>query len=304
MSRPAYDPTNVGHVHRSMQPYLAIEGRERVGKCWEHIWVPTASAKSAHIALSDCLNAGNDTKPRGLVIVGEADTGKSRTLQAFRAAHPPETLVDAEYSSHPVVLIDAPTKVSRSALLHDILADLGEPLTYKADEESLRRGTIRALRRSQVKLVMIDEFHDITHGRLNADIVSFLSFVKSLVNGVGRPFVVAGVPRVLDILRSDPQIAGRFGDVVTLKRFSFHEFVATILLFELMLPLRLPSNLRSNEDLLRYIFARSEGYIGVLSNLLQDGCRIAIESGVERITMEVLKIVPDTAIRAVGRHHV
>lgn len=296
-----YDPLACSHVAPKMREYLAIDGRGRIDACWERIWVRTELTDKAFAALTDCLNAGNSTKPRGLMIVGEADTGKSRVLKAFRDAHPVECKAESEYASHPVVLINAPTKISRSAVLHAILQDLGEPILYKADEELLSRHTIRALQRCQVRIVMIDEFHDVTHGSLTAQIVSFLAFVKNLINGVGRPFVVCGLPRLRNVIATDPQMVGRLGSEIYLKRFTETQFLRALLTFELLLPLRLPSNLRDEPKIMQRIYARSQGYIGLLSILLQDACRTAIESGVEKITLKVLDDTPEPVIRSVGR---
>lgn len=296
-----YDPSTGGHVAEKMREYLAIDGRRRVDACWERIWVPTASTQEAFIALTDCMNAGDSTKPRGLVIVGEADTGKSRLLKAFRDANPVDGRDEDEYSTQPVVLINAPTKISRTAILHAILEDLREQLNYKADEGFLMRHTIRAMKRSKVRVVMIDEFHDISHGALNAEIVSFLAFVKNLVNGLGRPFVVSGIPRLREIVATDAQIAGRLGTEVHLKRFTEAQFMRALLTFELLMPLRLPSMLREEPQIMQQIYARSQGYIGLLSILLQDAFRTAIESGTERITLKVLADTPEPVIASVGR---
>lgn len=299
MSDPFYDTTAATHVAPAMRQYLGIEGRRRIDECWKDIWIPTDPVRNVFSELEDRVRASDDTKPRGLVVLGESDTGKSRTLKMFRQRHEPQ--IEDEYTRFPVVLIDAPSKISRTAVMHSILEELQAPITLRIDEEPLKRHVIRALKQHQVRLVMIDEFHDITHHALNAEVVSFLTFIKSLVNGVGRPFAVCGTPRLADIIRMDPQIAGRLRDVVRLEQLTDTQFTQTLLIYELLLPLRLPSNLRDHEHIRIELFNRSQGYIGQLSNLLKDACKTAIEDGTERLTMKVLADTPDNSIHAIGR---
>lgn len=301
MSDPFYDTADATHVAEAMRKYLAIEGRWRIEECWQDIWIPTDPVRNIFSELEDRVRASDDTKPRGLVVLGESDTGKSRTLKMFRQRHEPVIEIENEYTHFPVVLIDAPSKISRTAVMHSILEELQAPITLRIDEEPLKRHVIRALKQHQVRLVMIDEFHDISHHALNAEIVSFLTFVKSLVNGVGRPFVVCGTPRVADIIRMDPQIAGRLRDVVRLQQLTDTQFTQTLLMYELLLPLRLASNLREHENIRIELFNRSQGYIGQLSNILKDACKTAIEDGTERLTMKVLSDTPDNSIHAIGR---
>lgn len=110
-----------------LQTFLAIEGRERLYACWDRIWVPTPSTKEAFLALQDCMASAPSSKPRGLVITGDADTGKSRTMKAFLDKYPPTLNPETEYAQHPVIYLLAPDNPSRTAVLKKILEALGHP---------------------------------------------------------------------------------------------------------------------------------------------------------------------------------
>ena len=84
------DYSGATHVHPKMREHLATEGRERITNAWAKVYVPTATTRDAFVALGDCMNAPPSVKPEGLVIYGKVDTGKSRTMEAFRDAHPPD----------------------------------------------------------------------------------------------------------------------------------------------------------------------------------------------------------------------
>jgi hypothetical protein len=290
------------HLRPEMHEFLAIDGRARLHACWHRIWIPTPWTREAFAALEDRIAAGPSTKPRGIIITGDADTGKSRTMTAFRDANRVADVdADTEFSKHPAIYLRAPSTPSRMALLKSILQELGFPLLYNANEEDLRLHTINMLKKCQVGTVMIDEIGDISHEYLSNKVVEFLRFLKNLINETGRPFVVGGIPAILDLLGSDNQIAGRLDTVIRLLPFRLNkDFVTTVLSFGRLMPLRRPSELR-DEALIQHLFTHSQGYMGRLSYYLHDACQVAIDSGEERITMDVLRKIPDRSILAVGR---
>lgn len=285
-----------------MQEFLDIEGRDRLYSCWDRVWIPTPSTKEAFIALRDCMNAAPSTKPRGLIIAGEADTGKSATLKAFRDRNPSRIDLESEYAEFPAIYLTAPDNPDPVILLKKILIELGHPLRYNPSPADLRSHVVTMLKACRVGTVMIDEVHDIQRdARMNSKLVDFLIFMKSLINETGRPFVVGGTQEVIDLMGSDDQIAGRLNTVVKLKPFTLAEFVKVLLSFERMLPLRRMSDFRSNEDVIQMLYSLSQGYIGRLNYVLHDACQVAIESGVERINAFTIDKVKDRSILSVGR---
>lgn len=285
-----------------MQEFLEIEGRERLYSCWDRVYIPTPSTKEAFLALQDCMNAAPSTKPRGLIITGDSDTGKSRTMTAFRDLNPPRLDFETEYAEYPVIYMTAPDVPDPMVILKKILVELGHPLRYNASPADLRSHTVMMLKACRVGTVMIDEVHDIQRdNRMNSKIVDFLIFMKNLINETGRPFVIGGTQVVLDIIASDDQIAGRLNTVVRLKAFTLGEFVKVLLAFERMLPLRRASDFRSDEAAIQIAYSVSQGYIGRLNYLLHDACQVAIENGTERITAATLDLVKSRSIMSVGR---
>ncbi|MEO7692219.1 MAG: TniB family NTP-binding protein [Sphingomonas sp.] len=297
--------TNGTYTNHKLRPemkeFLDIDGRDRLYACWDRIWIPTPSSEEAFLALQDCMKAAPSTKPRGLIITGDADTGKSRTMTAFRDKHLPKVNPNTEYAEHPVIYITAPNKPSETAVLKKILDELGHPLLYNASDENLRAHTIRMLKSCAVGTVMIDEIGDIQRDYVSSRVVEFLRFLKGLINETGRPFVVGGTLLILDLIGGEEQIAGRLNTVVRLKPFTLTEFVKILLAFERMLPLRATSDFRADEAMIRTTFELSGGYIGRLSNLLHDACQVAIGEGSERITLSTIERVKNRSIDTVGR---
>jgi hypothetical protein len=295
MTSSAYD---YEHVRPEMRQFLEIEGATRLSQSWHRIWVNTPSTKDAFDQLKLCMDDGPSTKPRGITITGEANSGKSRVMKQFCAENPPFMDPETEYATHPAVCILAPDTPDRIEIYKSILAEIGQPILYNAKATDLRRYTINMIRSCKVKTILIDELHDISRQRMSDQTVEFLRFLKGLVNATGRPFVVSGVPLVLDLLLSDEQIEGRFETLVRMRPLGKTDFVKAVLAFEKQIPLRRPSNFRQDESILQFIWTFSEGYIGKISNLLKDASRVAIESREERITLEILQKLPDKSIRS------
>jgi hypothetical protein len=281
------------HVHPKMRDFLAIPGRERIARSWDRVYVPTSSTREAFVALKDCLNAMPSVKPEGLVIHGKVDTGKSRTMEAFRNAHPPVRTPGSEYVEHPVIYIEAPDRPDLTIVYLSILRALERPIGYNAKPDQLRIWTVRMIRSCKVGVIMMDELHDISRERMSNQLLDFFGSLKNFINETRRPFVIGGVDAVLTVLSRDEQLASRFENAVELRRFGKEEFKTIVRAFERLMPLHRRSDFQSDDALVEALYQRSDrGLIGRLSRLLEAACRTAIDTGEERITIDVLDKVP------------
>ena len=171
------------------------------------------------------MNAPADSKPRGLVLVGESNAGKTRTMQAFRDLHKPQIVPDAQFAEYQAIYIGAPDEPSMPIVYNSILDALNHPLFYHRDEVTLRKHTVKMVRGCNVGVIMIDELHDISRQRMSNLLLDLLGQMKNFINDTGRPFVVGGVKVIAEILSQDEQIASRFPHVVEMKPISKKGFV-------------------------------------------------------------------------------
>ncbi len=291
------EQANCEHVVADMRKYLAINGRDRVDECWDKIWVTTPGAREAFKVLKDCLRAPNSTKPDGITITGDPDTGKSYMLRRFAEENRVPDDVRREYSEHPAVYILAPAQPSFPIVLERILEELGHPGFHNQSSEMIERYTKRMMARCEVKVVIADELFDIKNNpRIQARTVEFTGALKNFINSTGRPFVASGVPELVDLLTSESQLVTRFETTVPLKPMTLKDFIPVLLAYQKQLPLRSPSNFEQDEEIINHLFARSNGYIGRLSRILRRACRLAIETKDERITLRILERVDSQSI--------
>lgn len=276
-------------LHPSIVPYLEIDGPERVGQCWPIIWVPTPQGQAAFSALDRLRLAPDSPKPVGLILMGESDTGKSRTMEEYAARYG-SGIVDpkTEYAQFEVVYVLSPTKPDRPALLKRILAAIGHGVRGVIKEEALHDYAVDMLKLCGTKVILIDELQQVEELATNANVRAFLRGIKALINDTRRPVVVGGTRGIVDFLRSEPQIRSRVENRFEMKPMEVAEEVKALLTFERYLPLRRATDLRANPDTIGAIQSYSRGYIGRVARLLQAATYVAIETGEERLTRQMI----------------
>ncbi|MFF8435759.1 hypothetical protein [Streptomyces bacillaris] len=147
-----------------------------------------------------------------------------------------------------------------------------------------------------VDLVLVDELHNLNLGTRSGAEAS--DQLKYFAERLPATFTYAGIDIESAGLFADTrgrQIAGRF--VVPATPFSHatareqEEWRALVGTLESMLRLR-EHNPGTLTGLSKFIFHRTGGMIGTLSQLIRGAAVLAIEDGSERITEELLTLVP------------
>ncbi len=227
-------------------------------------------------------------RPQGRLMVGRSLMGKSTIFDEFLRNHRASDNPEGDAAIVPVLLVQYPD-AAKEGIYPEILSKLNARMPTNSKLQDLRKATVDLLRRVGVRLLLIDELHNVLEGSANAQRKG-LNSIKYLMNELRRPVVCAGTVEVLNAIKSDPQMYSRLKRL-PLARFEddadFQELLAG---FELLLPLRKPSNLY-DEMLSSYIFQASLGVVGEVADLLNSAAIYAIESGIECITEDVIKAV-------------
>ena len=146
---------------------------------------------------------------------------------------------------------------------------------------------LRLLRRIGVKLLIVDEVHHVLAGPKDRQL-EMLSVLKLLGNDLGITIVASGIDTALRAVQLDPQMARRF-DPIALNHWQFADATAGFLnSIEATLPLQHASDL-SEEPLMRWILAESEGLTGDIVRIARRAAVTAIKTKEERITLKTLK---------------
>jgi hypothetical protein len=257
-------------------------------------WIKYSLGEYAVQLLEDRLREPQTHRMRNIAIVAETNSGITTIAERLLRRHPAEVHL-ASPSVVPILKVEA-TRADEDRFYNKILEQLP---VYKA-RDTLRTSmkevkVIRALRDCSVRMLIIDEFHNLMRASSGKQ-RDFLIVVKTLGNELRIPIVVLGLPEVYNALQSDPQLANRFQFVFLPKwqlddeehsdePSEYRKFLAA---FERELPFAASSELGDN-PMAPEIFRLSEGTIGEATDLVRDAARHAIRNGDDRISIRNLR---------------
>ncbi|MGH9057978.1 MAG: TniB family NTP-binding protein, partial [Acidimicrobiales bacterium] len=192
----------------------------------------------------------------------------------------------------PVLAVQMPSDPSVSRFYASLLAAIGTPLRPGQRVAELERLALGLLRRVGVRVLVIDELHNVLAGR-DASRREFLNLLRFLGNELRIPIVGVGTREAYLAIRSDDQLENRFEPVILPLWAEGPDTLSLLASFASSLPLRSPSSIVSH-DMARYLLARSEGTIGELARLLTEAAVVAVDSGEEAINHRTLTLAAYT----------
>ena len=150
----------------------------------------------------------------------------------------------------------------------------------------LEQATLGLLRAVGVRVLIIDELHNVLAGR--GDVRrEFLNLIRFLGNELRVPLVGVGTREAYLAIRSDDQLENRFEPFTLPRREPDGEACSLLASFAASFPLRRRSEI-ATQEMARYLLTRSEGTIGEVTHLLMDAAIAAIDSGEEAINQATL----------------
>jgi hypothetical protein len=221
-----------------------------------------------------------------LLLIGPTNNGKSMIIEKFRRQHPSSSALDHEQI--PVLAVQMPSDPSVPRFYAGLLTAIGAPLRPRQRVGELERLALDLLRRVGVKMLVIDELHNVLAGR-DAARREFLNLLRFLGNELRIPLVGVGTREAYLAVRSDDQLENRFEPVMLPLWTEGPEVLSLLASFAASFPLRNPSPI-ADPDMARYLLARSEGTIGELTRLLTEAAVVAVDSGEEAINRRALTL--------------
>ena len=274
------------HLHQSVIPMMDLSQGDRIQQVKTPRWIGYPRANEILGRLEDLLSHPKEPRMPGILLVGPSNNGKTRLIRQFVKRHPVDENPGGENIIAPVFLIQAPPTPSESAFYSQILNQMFYTVPA-ASTEAKRVKVINILKKVGVKVLIIDELHNILAGA-SVKQQQFLNMIKFLSNELEVCIVGCGTGDLLRAVSVDPQIQNRFTPELLPEWDCDTPFRQLLASFEQLLPLREPSVLHSSQ-LASQIHALAEGTIGEVSTLLNTAAEYAIRSGEERITPEGLK---------------
>lgn len=245
------------------------------------------------------LNRHQVSARRGVIISGASGTGKTTALTQLGRTHERHTRRRYPQDRYrlPVLYVTVPPAATPRMLACEFARFLGLPIPTRANITDIVNAVCATAAHTRVELVCVDELHNISLAtRAGAEVSDTLKYFSERLPAT---FVYAGI----DIERGDlfvgtrgRQIAGRF-TVLPAAPFAYgtgeqrEVWRALIATLEGLLRLHgLPPGALVELD--EYLYRRTAGMIGSLSQLVRGAAVLAIEDGTETITRELLDLVP------------
>lgn len=281
-----YPVSDLGHLQPSAQVLARLPGAERIQRIRADRWIGYPRAVDALARLETFYEWPAKQRMPNLLLIGPTNNGKSMIIEKFRRRHPAESGPDRE--TIPVLIVQMPSEPSVSRFYTALLAAMGAPLLPRQRLADLEVLALSVLRRVGVRMLVIDELHNVLAGR-DGTRREFLNLLRFLGNELRIPLVGVGTREAYLAIRSDDQLENRFEPVVLPLWQEGDAALSLLASFGSSFPLRNPSTI-ATADMARYLLARSEGTIGELTLLLTEAAVVAVDSGEEAINHRTLSL--------------
>jgi type II secretory pathway predicted ATPase ExeA len=263
---------------------LDFSDEDRIRFVQQPRWIGYSRAKEIVACLSAMLSSPVLHRMPNLLVIGETNNGKTMLARRFARLHPREEREDQ--SLIPVLYIQAPSAPEEGRLYNHILEAINAPYQARDTAAGKEIQVVRLLRALHLRLLIIDEIHDVLAGPLDRQ-RQFLNVLKYLGNELQISILGLGTVDALRAVATNPQLDNRFRKMALFRWKMDREYLMLLASFQKLLPLRNPFSL-TDQSLATTLLAMSEGNIGELHEILKVASERAIRCGREKIDRELL----------------
>lgn len=267
----------------------------RIDEVLKERWIGYTRSTEILKSLELLFRFHKSSRMQNVLIMGESNNGKTTIARKFLNSHPPylRTIEEKESGcmfevvTRPVIMVQCPHIPNEKRLYYEILDQLNLPYRKTTKAEYLQKTVINALKDMDTRVLILDEVHHILSGS-PAKQREFLNLLKYLSNTAYISIVALGTNEASFALKAEKQLDTRF-DKMIIPRWKYDsDFIRLLMTIEKILPLEKESNL-AEESISKELFRMSNGILGEVVKISRLAAIEAIESGVEKITPQLLK---------------
>jgi len=272
------------HLDESARRILRLNYEQRVAHIDRDLWIGYSRARDAQARLARILRSERRMRPDNLLIIGASNNGKTAIARRFQAQQTLPEDPAAERSHIPVALIQAPNGPRIPQLLTAIIAALGRDVAARRTTAQLRNETYKVMRDVGLRLLLIDDLHNIK----GAGVAAMLVELREIGSVTGVSLGCFATREIAYVLRQDEQLANRLEPFILPRwRMDDPDYLRLLATFERHLPLRHRSDL-TEPDIAVRILALADGLIGGITGVLRRAAVEAVRTGRERIDAAML----------------
>jgi len=269
------------HVYKDFRHVLDLPNEKRILFMEEDRWIGYGGAVRMLDRFQSMIDMPRRSRMPNALLVADSNNGKTTIVdRLFRTLGKTSRTEEGE-SVFPVIVAEAPSSASEKALYLAILHNFLDPHRTTDSTDKLHYQTLHLFRTCNVRMLVIDEFHNLTDGSPIKQRET-LNGLRRLCNAAQVAIVGVGTRKAVRVLARDDQYASRFVTWSLPLWKPDREFQTLLNSFETFLPLRRPSKIASR-DIARRIHAASQGNLGYMHELLKRCATEAIQTGQEFI---------------------
>jgi hypothetical protein len=280
---------DLDHLLPTVRHTALLPASERMQRVRAERWIGYPKAHDALAKLEQLCTHPTRQRMPNVLLVGPTNNGKTMIIEKFRRLHPSVLMADSDAEDLPIVCVQMPSEPTVTRFYALLLYSMHAPPRPRARVDALETLALRIMRRTRVRMLVIDELHNILAGSPTRQ-REFLALLRFLGNELRIPIVGVGTKEAYLAIRSDDQLENRFEPFVLPLWQENQESASPLASFLAVLPLRRRSD-AAVLSLLRYILDKTEGTIGEIATLLTRAAVLAIETGEECIHRELLLAV-------------
>ncbi|WP_330442628.1 TniB family NTP-binding protein [Flavobacterium sp. C4GT6] len=276
-------------MHSRINNLKSLDDIERIRKIMTFVWVGYTYALSIIDEFNILMNTPERDRMPGLLLFGPSNNGKTAILKQFLKMHPEFITKNDEKINIPVIYFRV-YKTDEKSFFTTILDTIGSPYGIQESKSLTVNRAVHLLKKVNVKFILIDEFHNILNTANRSQQRHFLTTLKEFANEIKVPIVICGTDEARFAIDSDINVSRRF-DKIELSPWQLdNDYIRLLMSFEKILPLKENSNLH-NQKVAEKIYSMSRGILGETKTVIDRAAILAIKSGTEKITFEILNSI-------------
>lgn len=230
---------------------------------------------------------------RHLLVLGESGTGKSSLCRWISQQYPKYEMPDRDIL--PVLNVAVPPTATIAGVAESILRCLGDPSPLVGNISSKTFRIIQLSRACRIELCLFDEAQHIHDRGKTTTHYMVGDWVKNLIDEIGVPMVLIGLPRLEYLLQVNEQLRRRFSNRLRLalgqcETESIHS--ECLQLFHSLgacLPLSISPGEFGWEEMGMRLFYASDGRVAYIKKLLAGALQFGLEANIGTIDPNVLE---------------
>ena len=158
-----------------------------------------------------------------IAIYADSGMGKTMLMERFKRAHPAIYNAAGRRLVTPVLALQMASHATERRFFGQLLTAIGVPFVPRATILDLETRALRSLKRMDVKLLMLDEVHNILAGSAKEQRI-LLNTLRYLSNELKISLVCLGISEARQAISGDIKLARRFEELLLVRWQGDEEF--------------------------------------------------------------------------------